>query len=43
MKLKNEELKNINGGGFGVLIGIGIAVTFIIGFVDGYVRPSKCR
>ena len=45
MELTKEELKQINGGGisFGVLAGIGAGLMFIIGVVDGYVRPLKCR
>ena len=42
--LSKEELKQINGGfsiGFGLFIGG--AVTFIIGVIDGYVRPLACR
>lgn len=41
--LNNEELRSINGGGFGVLLAIGAIVTFLIGVVDGYVRPLKCN
>lgn len=42
--IKDEELKNISGGfslGAGLLIG-GF-VTFLIGVIDGYVRPLACR
>ncbi len=44
MRLSNEELLNITGGGIsiGVAAGIGALITFIIGVVDGYLRPSKC-
>ena len=43
-ELKQEELKNINGGfSFGTFVGIGAIVTFIIGVIDGYVRPLACR
>lgn len=40
-----EELKQIQGGGisFGMGIFIGGALTFIIGLIDGYVRPLACR
>lgn len=44
-KLKKEELIKINGGGvslgFGLLIGAGI--VFIIGIIDGFVRPLQCN
>lgn len=43
-EVSKEELKKINGGGISVLTAIGIsaAVIFIIGVIDGYVRPKKC-
>ena len=44
-KLKKNELVKINGGGisigFGLLIGAG--VVFIIGLIDGFVRPLQCN
>ena len=44
-ELKEQELKNINGGAFKIGIGLAIAagVTFLIGLVNGYVRPLDCR
>lgn len=45
MNLTTKELKNIHGGsislGAGLLIGAGI--VFLIGIIDGYVRPLKCN
>lgn len=42
-KLNNEELCQINGGG-NILLGLAaIGVTFIIGVIDGFVRPLKCN
>lgn len=43
--LTDNELKNVDGGGFnvGLLVGIGAAVTFIIGIIDGIVRPLRCN
>lgn len=43
--LTNEELKCVNGGGFHIGIGLGIiaGVTFIIGVIDGLIRPMKCN
>ncbi len=44
-ELKKEQLKKINGGaislGAGLLIGAG--VVFLIGVIDGYIRPLKCN
>ncbi len=43
-ELNDKELMTINGGfglGWGILIGAGI--TFIIGVIDGFVRPLKCN
>ena len=42
-KISNNELKQINGGGFGLGLLIGGLATFLIGVIDGYVRPLKCR
>jgi lactobin A/cerein 7B family class IIb bacteriocin len=44
-KLNDDELKQINGGGFHIGLGIliGAGVSFIIGLVDGYIRPLACR
>ena len=46
MNLTKQELSNINGGAIKLalskyLIGGGIA-TFIVGIVDGYLRPLTC-
>ena len=42
--LKDEELKNINGGISGwVIAGIALLVTFVSGIIDGIARPEKCR
>lgn len=44
-KLKKNEMIKVNGGGislsFGLLIGAG--VVFIIGLIDGFVRPLQCN
>ena len=42
-KISNNEVKQINGGGFGLGLLIGGLATFLIGVIDGYVRPLKCR
>ena len=47
MKMTKEELLTITGGGTlsvtAVLSGVGALITFIIGAVDGYLRPQKCE
>jgi lactobin A/cerein 7B family class IIb bacteriocin len=45
IKLSNEELMNVNGGGFniGLFAAITAGVTFIISIIDGIVRPIKCK
>lgn len=44
-KLKKEEMKKIDGGGvnIGLWIGIGAGISFVIGLIDGLIRPLKCR
>ena len=42
-KISNNELKQVNGGGFGLRLLIGGFATFLIGVIDGFVRPLKCR
>lgn len=43
-KLKDDELKSINGGiSAWVIAGIGALITFIAGVIDGIARPEKCR
>lgn len=42
-KLNKKELENINGGGLGLGLLIGAGVVFLIGVVDGYVRPLSCH
>ena len=45
IEISNNELKQINGGSFNVGIAIAIAagITFIVGVIDGIVRPLKCN
>lgn len=44
-KIEKDELIKINGGGMSVGLGllIGAGVVFIIGLIDGFVRPLKCN
>jgi bacteriocin-like protein len=43
-QITNEELKQIYGG-IGIWAALGIAgfIVFLIGVVDGFVRPLSCR
>lgn len=43
--LTNEELKKINGGAIrlGFVVGLAAGVTFLIGVIDGLIRPLKCN
>lgn len=45
INLNDEELKNIDGGGvnLGLLVGIGAGITFLIGVIDGFMRPLRCN
>lgn len=45
MILKKQELMAIKGGGISVGLWtlIGAGVVFLIGVIDGYVRPLKCN
>lgn len=44
-KLNQKQLMNIHGGGISLGIGllIGAGVVFIIGVIDGFMRPLKCN
>ena len=43
-EIKDEELRIINGGFSGwALAGIGVAITFMAGVIDGIARPKKCH
>lgn len=43
MELTKKEMLEINGGiGAWGIVGIASAVIFIIGVIDGYVRPLAC-
>lgn len=44
-EIKEKELKQITGGAFHFGLGFLVAagVTFIVGIIDGYVRPLACR
>lgn len=45
MKLKNSELKMIYAGASAGWIATAIVtgVSFIVGILDGFIRPFKCR
>lgn len=44
-KLNDIELKKVDGGAvkFGLIVGIAAGVTFIVGLIDGIIRPLKCN
>jgi len=44
-RMTKKEMKEINGGGFniGMAFGIAAGVSFLIGLIDGIVRPLKCN
>lgn len=43
VKLEKEELMKVSGGGFGLGLLIATGVVFLIGVIDGYIRPLKCN
>ena len=45
INVSNDELKELDGGGLSILgvAGIVAGAIFLIGVVDGYVRPQKCN
>lgn len=45
MALQDEELIELTGGAikYGLLTVIGGVITFIIGIIDGYLRPLACN
>ena len=45
MVLQDEELMNLTGGAvkYGLITIIGGVLTFIIGVIDGYLRPLTCN
>lgn len=45
MEINDEQLSCITAGGikYGVLAAIGGVITFIIGVIEGYLRPLSCN
>lgn len=45
MELNAQELSSINGGGtkFGIYLAIGGLLSFLVGVIDGYLRPLSCN
>jgi len=45
IEINSNDLKSIQGRGISIWggIGIGAIVTFLIGVIDGFVRPLKCN
>ena len=44
LEVKENELSKITGGGFsfGIAIGVGALVVFVIGLIEGYTNPIEC-
>lgn len=44
-QLNKNELLNIKGGAMSLSLGLAIAagIVFLIGVIDGYVRPLSCK
>lgn len=42
-KLSNEQLSKVEGGGFGIGLLIAAGIIFLIGAIDGYMRPLRCH
>ena len=44
MKLSSYELQNVKGGfSFLGIVGIATGISFLVGIVDGIIRPNKCK
>ncbi len=45
IKLNNKELLEVQGGAvkIGLLFGIAAGISFLIGVIDGIIRPLKCN
>ncbi len=44
MQLSNEQLLNVNGGlSKWAILGLIAAGVLVVGIIDGYMRPLKCR
>lgn len=42
MRLNENELMKIAGGGYGVAATIGAAIAFLISMIDGFLNPIQC-
>ncbi len=45
LELTKKEMDEVSGGGisWGIASGIIAGIIFIIGLIDGYTNPKKCR
>ena len=43
MKLNNQELMNVEGGGYGLWAALGGLITFIISAIEGFINPMECN
>ncbi len=42
-ELEKDELMDVQGGGYGASVLIASGILFLIGVIDGIVRPLKCH
>lgn len=44
-QIEKEELKTIHGGGSYIVTGaiVVAGIVFLVGIIDGFLRPYKCR
>ena len=43
MRLNDQEMLNVNGGGIGLWSAIGGLIVLVVGIIDGYINPKKCN
>lgn len=44
-ELNQNEMEQIQGGAvnWAIVAGVGTAISFVIGVIDGYINPLKCN
>lgn len=43
MELTQKEMQEINGGSWYVIAGIGAAIVYLIGILNGITNPTRCN
>ena len=38
LELNNQEMYNVEGGGWGLIAGIGAGIIFLLGLIDGQIK-----